>query len=177
MTAASCVTFSQYPFLGRCWLLNTTSPPRAFSDPPRWLMILQSDDWLPGSHLLAPENLPATSSSLCLQELTLAASKAPYTLAEKGPPTFYSPPPQPPQPPQPTLVIQVGEAEARKGTMTCRRSHSRSGTRRSRSTTEGAAPQSPRLALSIPDVPLKWAPAAATGREGASLWVCSGVRG
>ena len=89
---------------------------------------------------------------------------------EKGPPTFYFPL-------TPNTHYTGGEAEARKGTMTCRRSHSRSGTRRSRSTTEGAAPQSLRLGLSILDVPLKWAPAAATGREGASLWVCGGVRG
>ena len=170
MTAASCFTFSQYAFLERCWLLNTTSPPRSSSDPPRWVMILQSDDWLPGSHLLAPENLPATSSSPCLQELTLPASKAPSNLVEKGPPTFYFPL-------TPNTHYTGGEAEARKGTMTCRRSHSRSGTRRSRSTTEGAAPQSLRLGLSILDVSLKWAPAAATGREGASLWVCGGVRG
>ena len=135
-----------------------------------WWSFSQMTDWLPGSHLLAPENLPTPSSSPCLQELTLPASKAPSTLAEKGPATFYSPLPPP------HSHFTGGEAEARKGTMTCRRSHSRSGTRRSRSTTEGAVPQSPRLGLSIPDVPLKWAPAAATGQEGASLSVCSGVR-
>ena len=118
MGAASCVTFSQYPFLQRCWLLNTTSPPRSSSGPPRWLMILQSDDWLPGSHLLAPENLLATSSSPCLQVLTLPASKAPSNLVEKGPPTFYFPL-------TPNTHYTGGEAEARKGTMTCRRSHSK----------------------------------------------------
>lgn len=57
-----------------------------------------------------------------------------------------------------------------------RRSQGRSGAKRSGEVTEGAAPQSPRLALSIPAMPFKGASTAATGREAATPSEHSGLR-